>query len=468
MSFISQEDFIRMGLAKSAFKNTVYLPLALDFFMPHIDNLFRMFKSLQKRLSPKLYQLHDAFLMFYQPYNIVYSSLKKSNKASPAWHKIIQYAVSSSEFYDLNKLTASSADLSLAAAYQFLSRILKKISLPDLEKLLQQQQSQAQQSPAAAGAVGGADLPSDVAEAIKSAIQETLDEARKAAEEYRELKTDAEGAADLIAGSGGSGYTKEALSVLRFFENPDEFRRRVNILRYAKIFVNRFLEIMPSSLSHQQQVSIFGGVAGAGRMFSESQIPDLLPSELALSTLGDVGWALLALKIIQRQAMVYQRAAALKPIIFIDKSGSMAEPIEYYKNIPKISIAAGLAIALHRKFNADIYLFDTEVEKVSPAKVIDILLRIEADGGTNIDPVIEEIAKSYKPTHLYLVISDGITEASDENLRVLQSIAKNIKLILINTRAGYSWVEVLRKFNNVYDVRDVASFERAVVSSLRG
>jgi uncharacterized protein with von Willebrand factor type A (vWA) domain len=145
----------------------------------------------------------------------------------------------------------------------------------------------------------------------------------------------------------------------------------------------------------------------------------------------------------------------------------MADPIEYYKDIPKISIAAGLAIALHRKFNADIYLFDTEVEKVSPAKVIETLLRIEADGGTNIDPVIEEVAKTYKPTNLYLVISDGITEASDENLRVMESIAKNIKLILINTRAGYNWVEVLRKFNNVYNVKDVASFENAVVSTLR-
>jgi len=145
----------------------------------------------------------------------------------------------------------------------------------------------------------------------------------------------------------------------------------------------------------------------------------------------------------------------------------MADFIEYYRKIPKISIAAGLAIALHRKFNAGIYLFDTEVEKVSPARVVDVLLRIEADGGTNIDPVIEEIAKSYKPTNLYLVISDGVTEASDENLRVLQSIAKNIKLILINTRAGYNWVEVLKKYNNVYNVRDVASFERAVVSALR-
>jgi len=58
------------------------------------------------------------------------------------------------------------------------------------------------------------------------------------------------------------------------------------------------------------------------------------------------------------------------------------------------------------------------------------------------------------------VISDGITEASDENLRVLQSIAKNIKLILINTRASYNWVEMLKRYNNVYNVRNVASFEK--------
>ena len=126
VSFISQDDFIKMGLAKSAFKNTIYSPLALDFFMPYIDDLYKTFKSL-KRLSPKLYQLHDAFLMFYQPYTTVFTALKKSNKASPAWHKIIQYAISSSEFYDLNKLTASSVDLSLAAAYQFLANVLLSI-----------------------------------------------------------------------------------------------------------------------------------------------------------------------------------------------------------------------------------------------------------------------------------------------------------------------------------------------------
>jgi uncharacterized protein with von Willebrand factor type A (vWA) domain len=239
----------------------------------------------------------------------------------------------------------------------------------------------------------------------------------------------------------------------------------VNILRYAKIFVNRFLEILPVSLAHQQQSSLVGGVAGVGRMISESQIPDLLPSELAMLNLGNAGKILLTLKIIQRQAMTYQRASAMKPIVFLDKSGSMAREIE--KDIPKISLAAGLAIALYKKYGGEIYLFDTETEKVSPAKVIETLLRVKADSGTNIDSVIEEMLRIKKQDNIYLVISDGITDASNDLMDEFSKIARRVKLILINTDASYNWVEILKKHGNVYNVRSIAEFEKASISSLR-
>jgi uncharacterized protein with von Willebrand factor type A (vWA) domain len=478
--FITDEDYIRMGLAKSAFKKNIYSPFILDHFIPMIDSLRDLFSTANPNIKPKLYQFHDALLMFHQPYKQVINSLKKENKAAPAWLRIIQQAVSQKEFPEINRFTAYSAEMSIMAAYQFLSRIFRSIPQKKIEEIDEKLKSKiasesgSQQIQSNIHRLGGGtascgmglqDLPADVARSIAHAVGIALREIAEIAKEYRGLREEAESALNTLVGSGGSGYTKEAVSVIRFLEKPDEFRRNVRVLKLAKIFMNRFLDILPTSLAHEQQSSLVGGVAGVGRMIRESQIPDLLPLELAMLNLGNAGKILLTLKIIQRQAMTYQRAAAIKPIVFLDKSGSMAREIE--RDIPKISLAAGLAIALYKKYGGEIYLFDTETEKVSPAKVIETLLRVKADSGTNIDSVIEEILRIKKQDNIYLIISDGITAASDELLDELSKIARRIRLILINTDAGYNWVEILKKHGNVYNVRSIAEFERASISSLR-
>jgi uncharacterized protein with von Willebrand factor type A (vWA) domain len=135
-------------------------------------------------------------------------------------------------------------------------------------------------------------------------------------------------------------------------------------------------------------------------------------------------------------------------------------------------VASGLALALYRKLDADIYLFDTEVEKVKPESVIKTLLEISADGGTDIDPVLEEIMRIGKKDYTYIIISDGITEANEEVLERFREneLMKNTKLILIPP-AGvgdrYRWVELLRGYKNVFFARDVASFEESVKEILR-
>jgi uncharacterized protein with von Willebrand factor type A (vWA) domain len=164
--------------------------------------------------------------------------------------------------------------------------------------------------------------------------------------------------------------------------------------------------------------------------------------------------------------MAYQHAVAIKPVVFVDKSGSMASSFRGV-DVPKISIAAGVALAMYRKYNADVYLFDTEVTAVKPADVVNTLLTISADGGTNIDPVIEEIARINKTDYVYIIISDGITEASEQHIQILRRFAPRVKLILIDTREpSYNWVQLLKQFNNVALVNDVASFENAVKRAL--
>ncbi len=187
----------------------------------------------------------------------------------------------------------------------------------------------------------------------------------------------------------------------------------------------------------------------------------------------NIGRALFAVKYASKQLMAYQHAVAIKPVVFVDKSGSMAGTIKAGKyiiegEVPKISVAAGVALAMYRKYNADVYLFDTEVTAVKPADVVNTLLTISADGGTNIDSVIEEINHINKMDYIYIIISDGITEASEQHLNMLRRFAPRVKLILVDYsfEPNYNWVQLLKQYNNVMLVNDVASFENAVKRAL--
>jgi hypothetical protein len=119
MTFLTpnSDAFFKSGLAKSVFKDTIYDYLPLDFYLPSISETQKMSMTLsRKRFYAKFYQAHDAYLMFYKSYPLVLSSLKKQNKAAPVWHHIINTAVRSEKFYDLNKVTANSSELSILAA----------------------------------------------------------------------------------------------------------------------------------------------------------------------------------------------------------------------------------------------------------------------------------------------------------------------------------------------------------------
>jgi len=486
MTFLTpnSDAFFKSGLAKSAFRETIYESLPLDFYLPSVSETQKLVMQLErKRVIPKFYQAHDAFLMFYKHYPLVLSSIKKQNKAAPIWHHIVSNTIKSEKFYDLNKITSNSSELSLLAAIRFLRHLLRQVDVEEYQKQYKQlfqtqlQQQYKQQT------LAGQPALQQVVDVLDKATESAIQDALSAVQEFKESKELADEATNMLAGSGCRCYSKEALSVWRFLEKPDEFRKRVNIVRYARLFFSKFLTAVPTSMIHQQATSIYGGVNGITRMFSEKQLSDILPSELVLTQLGHVGRALLALKVLQKQLTVYQRAVAVKPVIFVDKSGSMAEAFEWSKPtastantastekewVPKISIASGLALALHRKLGADVYLFDTEVEKVNPSRVVETLLKIEADGGTNIDPVLEEITRIGKKDYIYLIISDGITEANAETLKMFKEsdLVSRTKLILIPPALDYyNWVKLLKQYNNVQYASDVLAFTTAVRKAL--
>jgi uncharacterized protein with von Willebrand factor type A (vWA) domain len=186
---------------------------------------------------------------------------------------------------------------------------------------------------------------------------------------------------------------------------------------------------------------------------------------------------------------VYRHSAAVRPVIFVDKSGSMAEPLpgepgelgsgdaalrrrlgaSEHISVPKISLAAGLALALYRRLGGLVYLFDTECDRVEPRDIVRVLLTISADGGTNIDPVLEEVMRLGRRDYVYIIVSDGITEASQDVLRRFEAsgLAGQVRLILVPPSGdGYNWVEVVRRHGRVLRAADVASFTAAARQAL--
>jgi len=162
---------------------------------------------------------------------------------------------------------------------------------------------------------------------------------------------------------------------------------------------------------------------------------------------------------------VRERGTKLKLVLYVDKSGSMAGAMQ--DGTPKISAAAGLALALHRRFSAEIYLFDTEVDQVAPKDVVETLLKIRADGGTDISRVMEEALR--KPGNsLHIIVSDGISDAPEVLVRqFIQRCGHRTKLILIPPAGErYKWVQMLKSLGNVFYVRDVAQLEKAALQAV--
>ena len=476
------EAYIRSGLAKSAFRPDIYENMPLDIYLPGIDTTVRIMKS--EKITPKFYQAHDMFLSFYKPYDVGYRALKQSNKAAPAWRKFVESLIRSPNFIELNNITQGSMELAAAAAARTLSIISnmriqispdQKHDLDTLNKVIRDiEQNKAagleQEIQAAGGTEEFLKLMArwirEAAEAVSGQLELVIKELREYLDTFRE----AEAAAAALVGAGGHGYSLEGLSVWRFFDDPDEFRRRVRLLSTAALALRLFSRALPTSLSHETSEALWGGVDGITKMQSYMQLRDLLPSELGLAEVSDV---LFMARLAQMSLTVYRRATAIKPVIFIDKSGSMAEELQGApgQGVPKISLATGLALALYKKLQGLVYLFDTETDKVEPRDIVKTLLTIKADGGTAIDPVLEEIMNIGRRDYVYIIISDGITEASRETLEHLKAsgLARQTRVILIPPSGErYEWLEVVKRHGRVVKATDVAGFVAAARQALTG
>ncbi len=459
------EAYFRSGLAKSAFKESIYRGLPLEFFVPGIERTYRL--ALLRRVRPKFYQSHDLFLAFYMPHNSVYRSLKEKNKASPAWRAFIEELLMRPEYVKLNEMTRWSFELAAAAAAATFARLDKaevngeKMSIDDMNEAARALAGGAAPPGLKAASTSAQELYKQMMDAAKELGKATAAELVEVARElsaYVEAREAAEAAASALA--GGQGFSLEGLSVWHYLSQPDEFRRRVRIIKTAAAAFRRFSQMIPASLEQMMVESNWGGIDGVAKMRHFHQLVDVLPSELAMA---NISRALFAVKLAQASLMVHRRAVAARYVVFLDKSGSMADELAGGQ-AAKISLAAGLALAMYRRLrNVELYLFDTEVDRVSPAEVVSTLMRIRADGGTNIGRVMEEALRIDRPDSRYVIISDGITDAEEELVkRFMERCGSRTKLILIPpSRDDYQWIKLLKSRGGVAYAWNVAQFEEA-------
>ncbi len=447
---------------RSAFKAKIFEP-GVEFHWVGIERTLILAR--QWGLAPKRYQATDSYVMYFKDAKDVAAALKARNRHAPAWRAFVEAIIKSPNYARLNQLTKGSVELSVAAAVRMFMRLgYTRRKIDELDEVMRQLEEGKvpQGMEADAASVGGpkkllAALEKQAASYGKSAAEE-LDKIAEELKQYIEARGEAEMAVAALC--GGRGYTLEGLSVWRFLEDPDDFRRRVRLIKDAAKMFRRFMSVF--SEPAEQTPNFWGGVSGVTLMTRYEQIIDATPYELAIA---DESPELFATKVATKQLVVREKGTKPKLVIYVDKSGSMAGAMP--GGVPKISAAAGLALALHRRFNAEVYLFDTEVDQVKPRDVAETLLKIKADGGTNISRVMEEALR--KPnTSLHLIISDGITDAPMElTNKFISKCGKRTKLILIPPAGEkYRWVQELKRLNNVFYAKDVAQFEEAAVRAL--
>jgi uncharacterized protein with von Willebrand factor type A (vWA) domain len=451
-----------MNDPRSAFKARIFEP-GFEFHWVGIERTLVLAR--QWGIAPKRYQVSDSYIMYFKDAKDVVAALKTRNRLAPAWRAFVESIVKSPSYARLNQLTRGSVELSVAAAVRtFVELGYARRKIDELNEVMRQLEEGRVPRGMEADAVslGGprrllAALERQAASYGKSAAEE-LDRIAEELKRYAEARGEAEAAVAALC--SGRGYTLEGLSVWRFLSDPDGFRRRVGLLRDAAKMFRRFMSAFGEPA--EQAPSLWGGISGVTQMTRYEQVADAVPHELAIA---DELPELFAAKVATKQMAVRERGVRPRLVIYVDKSGSMAGAMP--DGVPKISAAAGLALALHRRFGAEVYLFDTEVDRVAPKDVVETLLKIRADGGTNISRVMEEALR--KPGNsIHMIISDGITDAPGGLVgRFVQKCGRRTRLILIPPAGErYGWVQELKRLNNVFHVRDVAQLEKAALQAV--
>jgi len=387
------------------------------YLLNYLNNV-KLIADYWKQVKPKTlhanlkhYQRHDLFNLFYSQVNF--------NK-NTAWASLLKGLVKQPEFIKVKKYTEGDEELSALMTVRVMVRILQ-----------------------------------EQVDRIKDELKASYEQVK----EYREGKEEMQQLVTMLNGSGGNAFTHDGLSLLKYLQRPDDLRDRIRILRDTFTWLRNFSDELPASFKKSQLSSDQGELNHIEKLMKETQITRMISSEYSyLAISSNLARVLFALRYVNRELLVYRGSASPKVVLYIDKSGSMSNLLE---GVPKISLAAGLGLAMLKKFDdTKVLMFDTEVTEVDKNKVVQTLLTIAADGGTNISLVLRKIREVDDRKSVHVVISDGIDEVS-ENV-IPNELRKRIVFILIETKAP-QWLKDFR----YYPVRTITEFRQAVAKSLQ-
>lgn len=364
----------------------------------------------------------DSSIIHFKPW----SSIVFNPHVKGGWKAILERYHESDAYKALNNAVAGDAMLSKYATVHFLNALFKKseeqlkqvtgVSWKDMQDpvgSLLQLLLDTQVAPQKAN---------KVVQAIASALEREAEEIRK----------------DIEA---AESFSHIGVPIATLLEKPDEFRQKARnriVVNLVK-FLQRLRREAPSLKQAKAPTLVGGRPLGVKRIQRWSELASILPIDY-------VDDNLLSYRIASRSVRVSERYGSISDhVVYLDKSGSMGESIVYrssptqYEYVPKISFATASALALAYRLRQvgarmTLKLFDVEVhDPISNfVQLIDTLVKISADSGTNISNVLEDATKNHRDDKI-IIISDGIDEVSDESVKKAKSAGLDITCIFIKT-----------------------------------
>ena len=381
----------------------------------------------------------DSSIVHYKPW----SSIVFNPKVEDGWKAILENYYNSDEYRILNESVAGDPLLSKYATIQFLNTLFEK-GREELKRIRPDSSSEELENPIDTinRLLSSEEVPIRIKEFLAEALVSDL---RKEAERIRRDVEVVE------------SFSLIGVPVAEFLDKPDEFREMVRnkIVVYLVKLLRRAVREAPSLKQTKMPTLIGGRPLGVKRIQRWSELSRVLPLEY----LDD---DLLAYKIASRTLRVSEQYGGIQNyVVYIDKSGSMAQGIRYYtspvtwESVPKISFATASALALAwrlRQVGAKMTLkfFDVEVhDPISDFKdILDALLRVRAGSGTNLEAVIED-AMNHHLDERVIMITDAIGYVPEDLAKRAKGRGLDLTCVFIKSEN-----EVLRRYFNCVHLRE--------------
>ena len=341
------------------------------------------------------------------------------------WKHILERYYNTDSYKQLNNIVSGDPLLSKYATINFLNSLFKK-SKEELKKIKKEVSSKDEENPVSTLLNELKNVSPYQAEKVIGEVVSTLEK------EAKEILQDIEMA---------QSFSHIGIPIAELLEKPDEFREKTRnkIIVHLVKFLQKLRFTAPSLKQTKIPTLVGGRPLGVKKLQRFSELSSVLPIEY----LDD---DILTYRIASRTIRVSERYGSIPNyVVYLDKSGSMAEDIKYVASptetisVPKISFASASALALAyqlRRVGAKLTLklFDVEVhDPISDFKqLIDVLVRIKADSGTNITKVLEDAVRNHRDDKI-IIVSDGIDIVSEEAVGKAKSENLDITCVFIQT-----------------------------------